>query len=62
MSKVRKQSVHLLATYVARRTSGSYGARVVDGRTDRERRCTRGAPVEAALCAREKMLEKPRRK
>jgi len=52
----RKQQKRIISTYVARRASGKFAARVVDGRTKKESRCTKVEVREAIECSRDKVL------
>ena len=53
---VRKQQKRVISTYVARRSSGKFAARVVDGRTKKENQCTKAEMREAIACSRDKVL------
>jgi hypothetical protein len=52
----RKPSKRLVSTYVLRKTSGKFEARVVDARTKLEGRCSKDDRDEAISCSRGKVL------
>ena len=53
--KVRRPSKRLVSTYVVRRSSGKFDARVVDARTKQEGRCTSEDRDQAIACSKEKV-------
>lgn len=53
--KLRKQSKRLVSTYVTRKSSGKFEARVVDARTKLEGRCAKDERESAISCSREKI-------
>jgi hypothetical protein len=53
--KTRKPSKRLVSTYVIRRSSGKFDARVVDARTKLEGRCTNEDRDQAISCSKEKI-------
>jgi len=58
---VRRKSKALVTTYITPKSLKQklrYGARIVDGRTREEVRCTGPTPAEAARCARERLTGK----
>jgi hypothetical protein len=54
--KERKPGKRLVSTYVVRRPSGKFDARVVDGRTRKEGRCTKEEIEQAISCSRAKVI------
>jgi hypothetical protein len=49
-------SKRLVSTYVVRRSSGKFDARVVDARTKKEGRCTKEEIEQAISCSRAKVI------
>jgi hypothetical protein len=54
--KERRPGKRLVSTYVIRRSSGKFDARVVDARTKQEGRCTNEDREQAISCSKEKAL------
>ena len=54
--KTRKPSKRLVSTYIVRKTSGKFEARVVDARTKQEGRCVKTNIDQAIECSKAKAL------